>query len=139
MAMIVSLQRRLDDRSLDEIRERSFFSHSLQYLKTTSGRQIEVHDWMITSYEVEFGDEIGAGGLYVIYYSSYVLPYDPNNVSSSKVFQGTWNKTHVALKVLRTDSGITPSSGVCKSYSRRPSLVTKSLPGDLSRGGCKVF
>ena len=63
MAMMVSLQRRLDDYTLDGGKERNFYSHSLQYLSTTSGRQIEIQDWMVTSYEVDFGYEIGSGGL----------------------------------------------------------------------------
>ena len=29
---------------------------------------------------------------------------------SARVFEGIWNKTWVAVKVLRTDSGVTPSS-----------------------------
>jgi hypothetical protein len=64
MAMMVSLQRRLETGS-DADRERQFFKHALRYLTTSSGRQIEMEDWMITSYDVEFGHEIGSGGLYV--------------------------------------------------------------------------
>jgi hypothetical protein len=65
MAMMVPLQRRLQIGS-DEQREQQFFAHTLRYLTTSSGRQVEMHDWMITSYEVEFGHEIGSGGLYVV-------------------------------------------------------------------------
>jgi hypothetical protein len=64
MAMTISLQRRLE-RGLDEDREGQFFSHTLRFLTTSSGRQIEMEEWMITTYEVEFGHEIGSGGLYV--------------------------------------------------------------------------
>ena len=64
MAMMVSLQRRLDHH-VDGDQEQKFFSHALQYLTTSSGRQVEIQDWMITSYEVEFGPQIGSGGLYV--------------------------------------------------------------------------
>ena len=32
--------------------------------------------------------------------------------SSGQVFSGTWNKMEVALKVLKTDSGVTPTSMV---------------------------
>jgi hypothetical protein len=63
--MMVSIQRRLDGQSLENARERKFYSSTLQYLSTTSGRHVEVQDWMITSYEVDFGHEIGSGGLYV--------------------------------------------------------------------------
>jgi len=61
MAMMVSLQRRLDNFS-DGDRERQFLSHALRYLITASGRQVEMESWMITSYEVEFGRQIGSGG-----------------------------------------------------------------------------
>jgi hypothetical protein len=60
--MIVSLQRRLDGR-LDGDRERRFFLHVLRYLMTTSGLRVELQNWMVTSYEVEFGQKIGSGGL----------------------------------------------------------------------------
>jgi hypothetical protein len=63
MAMMVSLQRRLQAESIED-REQQFFAHTLRYLTTSSGRQVEMEDWMITSYEVEFGHEIGSGGLY---------------------------------------------------------------------------
>ncbi|KAF7982500.1 hypothetical protein HWV62_28092 [Athelia sp. TMB] len=56
-----------------------------------SGRQIQPEEWMITSYEVEFGQEIGSGGF-------------------GRVFRGTWNKTDVALKVLKSEGGVTASS-----------------------------
>jgi len=62
MAMMVSLQRRLQTGS-DQDRERQFFTHTLRFLKTSSGRQVEMEEWMITSYEVEFGREVGSGGL----------------------------------------------------------------------------
>ena len=62
MAMMVSLQRRLRI-GTDEDAERQFFAHTLQYLTTCSGRQVELEDWTVTSYEVEFGQEIGSGGL----------------------------------------------------------------------------
>ena len=65
MAMMVSLQRRLDN-LLDGEQERQFFSHALRYLITASGRQVEMENWMITSYEVEFGRRIGSGGLCVL-------------------------------------------------------------------------
>ena len=62
MAMIVSLQRRLEGRS-DGDRERQFFSHVMRYLTTSSGIRVELQSWMITYYDVEFGQKIGSGGL----------------------------------------------------------------------------
>lgn len=66
MAMMVSLQRRLDFRS-DGARELQFFSHVLQYLTASSGHRVKLQNWMVTSYEVEFGPKIASGGLYVLY------------------------------------------------------------------------
>jgi len=65
MAATVSLQRRVDHLS-DADPERQFCSRALQYLTTISGRQVEIQNWLITSYEVEFGPQIGSGGLYVL-------------------------------------------------------------------------
>ena len=62
MAMIVSLHRRLDNHS-DGNEERQFFAHVLNYLTTSTGFRVELQNWMITSYEVEFGPKIGSGGL----------------------------------------------------------------------------
>ena len=62
--MMVSLQRGLDNRSGGD-QEREFFSHILQYLTTISGDRVKLENWMITSYEVELGPQIGSGGLYV--------------------------------------------------------------------------
>jgi hypothetical protein len=61
-AMMVSLQRRLDQR-LGGDRECQFISHSLTYLHTASGSHVRVENWMITSFDVEFGPVIGVGGL----------------------------------------------------------------------------
>ena len=66
MAMIVSLQRGIDSHSGGD-REREFFSHTLQYLTTIGGDRVKLENWMITSYEVELGSQIGSGGLYVLY------------------------------------------------------------------------
>lgn len=62
MGIMVSLHRHLAQKSLDEP-ERRFFSTSLRYLSTSSGRQVQVESWMVTSYDVEFGPQIGVGGL----------------------------------------------------------------------------
>jgi hypothetical protein len=65
MANTVSLQRRLGQVS-DGDRERQFL-HALRYLATTSGHQVEMESWMITSYEVEFGPRVGSSSLCVRY------------------------------------------------------------------------
>jgi hypothetical protein len=113
MAMMVSLQRRLDNLS-DSEQERQFFSHALRYLTTASGRQVEMENWMITSYEVEFGRRIGSGGLYAIFLISIFCSFCSLvlNDHSGEVFMGTWNNTQVAIKVMKTEGGVMPSSTV---------------------------
>jgi hypothetical protein len=61
-AMMVSLQRRLDQR-LGGDRECQFISHSIEYLYAACGYHVKVENWMITSFDVEFGQLIGEGGL----------------------------------------------------------------------------
>jgi hypothetical protein len=59
--MMISLQSILKKVPGEEMEHR-FFAHSVQYLSTTSGRQMRAESWMITSLDVEFGHEIGSGG-----------------------------------------------------------------------------
>jgi hypothetical protein len=61
--MMASLQRHIDQQ-IGGDRERQFFSHSLRYLSTSSGSQVQWENWMVTSFEVDFKEEIGSGGLY---------------------------------------------------------------------------
>ncbi|KAF7362950.1 Kinase-like protein [Mycena venus] len=89
IAMIACIQRRLDGEHLNDP-ERKFYSHTLQYLTSMSGRQLKLEDWMIPSFEVDYGPEIGAGGF-------------------GTVYRGTWNRTDVAIKVLQNVAGVTPS------------------------------
>jgi hypothetical protein len=62
MGMMVCIQRRLHTGHIDQAEEK-FYSHTLQYLTSMSGQQVELADWMISSFEVDFGPEIGVGGL----------------------------------------------------------------------------
>ncbi|KAJ7446300.1 kinase-like domain-containing protein [Mycena latifolia] len=89
IAMMACIQRRLDSQQINPS-EQKFYSHTLQYLTTMSGQQVKLEDWMIASFDVEYGTEIGFGGF-------------------GKVYRGTWNQTNVAIKVLHTGAGITPS------------------------------
>ena len=110
MAIIVSLQRRLNN-LLDGPQERQFFSYVLRYLTVSSGLRVELQNWMITPYEVEFGPKIGSGRLCVSVV--LVLLWLIHIHNSGQVFLGTWDNTPVALKVLTTQGGIMPSSMVC--------------------------
>ena len=111
MAMMVSLHRRLETGS-DTNRDQQFFKHALRSLITSSGRQVEMEDWMITSYDVEFGHEIGSGGLYVFPDADARYNFSISIISSGQVFKGNWNKMNVALKVLMLEDGVIPTSSV---------------------------
>ncbi|KAJ7496391.1 hypothetical protein FB451DRAFT_1549555 [Mycena latifolia] len=89
IAMMACIQRRLDGQQINPP-EQKFYSHTLQYLTTMSGQQVKLEDWMIASFDVEYGTEIGVGGF-------------------GKVYRGTWSRTDVAIKVLHTVAGVTPS------------------------------
>jgi hypothetical protein len=60
-AMMISLQKILEERSAGD-RELEFFSRSVRYLSAVSGYPTRRESWMITSFEVEYGREIGSGG-----------------------------------------------------------------------------
>lgn len=114
-ALRVYLQRQLDNRP-NGSRERQFISHILEYLKSCTGGQVETESWVITSYEVDLGHRIGFGGLYVygdLKSNSYLRKIHP--ITSGQVYEGIWDKTHVAIKVLNSHSGHAPSSTVCES------------------------
>lgn len=63
IAMMVSIRRKIDSLGHSNDPERQFYSHTLEYLSSTSGRQVEPECWMIPSFEVDYGPEIGVGGL----------------------------------------------------------------------------
>jgi hypothetical protein len=62
LAMMASLQRQLSVSSNTD-QQQNFYSHTLRYLTSMSGRQLQLEDWMIASFDVEYGPEIGIGGL----------------------------------------------------------------------------
>jgi hypothetical protein len=130
MAMMASLQRHLDERSATD-QELHFFSHSLQYLSTYSGQHVKLEHWMVTAFEVEFGRQIGAGGLFVAALLFCRNRFSFQQSHSGQVFQGLWNKTEVALKVLKTEGGIMPSSAVSLKLCRK-NLFINSLSLRLS-------
>ncbi|KAJ7020515.1 hypothetical protein C8F04DRAFT_1050769 [Mycena alexandri] len=90
IAMMVSIQKQLNTHSVDQA-EQKFYSHTLQYLTSRSGQNVMVEEWMISSFEIEYGPEIGAGGFGTVYH-------------------GTWNRTEVAIKNLQNAAGAKPSA-----------------------------
>jgi hypothetical protein len=58
--MNISLQNIVKERSAG-VRELEFLRHSLCYLSMMS-RNLSLESWMITSFDVEVGREIGSGG-----------------------------------------------------------------------------
>ncbi|KAJ7259138.1 kinase-like domain-containing protein [Mycena haematopus] len=89
IAMMVSIQKQLNNQNVDRV-EKRFYTHTLEYLTSRSGRNVTVEDWMISFFEVDFGLEIGSGGF-------------------GAVYRGTWNRTEVAIKVLQNQAGVRPS------------------------------
>ncbi|KAF7358835.1 Kinase-like protein [Mycena sanguinolenta] len=87
LAMMVSLERRLEQCGNERDPEHKFYAHTLQYLTTTSRQKVEMEDWMISGFDVEYGPQIGMGGF-------------------GTVFKGTWNRTEVAIKLVRNPTGI---------------------------------
>ncbi|KAJ7466190.1 kinase-like domain-containing protein [Mycena galericulata] len=87
IAMMVSIERRMEGHRNLGHPEQKFYSHTLQYLTSTSGRQVKLEDWMISPFDVECGPEIGVGGF-------------------GTVFKGTWDSTEVAIKFLHNSAGV---------------------------------
>ncbi|KAJ7456037.1 kinase-like domain-containing protein [Mycena galericulata] len=94
LAMMVSIERRMDQHNQNDA-ERGFYSHTLHYLRSTSGKMINLEDWMISAFDVDYGSEIGAGGF-------------------GTVFQGTWNRTQVAIKVVHNASGVCANAALLR-------------------------
>ncbi|KAJ7108319.1 kinase-like domain-containing protein [Mycena epipterygia] len=110
LAMMVSMERKLAGHRMQDSPEHAFYGHALQYLIATSGQQVRVEDWMITPFEIEYISEVGVGGF-------------------GKVYRGTWNKTEVAIKVVRNVAGISPRAEILRreikiwSTLRHPNIV----------------
>jgi hypothetical protein len=118
MAIQALLQKQLTDRSVPS-REQQFYQQSLRHISNLSGIQVELNAWTITAFEVDMGPEIGSGGLYVIHSILFVRTSRFGCsciMDSGRVHKGTRNKTPVALKVLKTEHGITPNSKVTASF-----------------------
>jgi hypothetical protein len=77
-----------------------------------------IEDWMITSYEVEFGPEIGSGGLCVFMIKVHGVALIFYFVSG-QVFKGSWNRRDVALTILVMEDDVIPNSTVQSGFRYR--------------------
>ncbi|KAF7345299.1 Kinase-like protein [Mycena sanguinolenta] len=103
LAMMVSIERRLEENRAGNALERDFYAHTQHYLSLTSGRQVELENWMISAFDVDYGPEIGAGGF-------------------GTVFKGTWNRTEVAIKLIHNGSGIAANAEIWMTL-RHPNIL----------------
>ncbi|KAJ7636249.1 kinase-like domain-containing protein [Roridomyces roridus] len=85
---MVSLQRRMQQNRGRNGPEQRFYSHTWQYLASTSRQQVKLEDWMISPFDVDVGKERGPVGC------------------AGRVCEGTWNRTEVAIKIMRNESGV---------------------------------
>jgi hypothetical protein len=107
--MMVFFIQQMKTSSSTDAPEYKFYSQSLRRLSIVSGQTLDVEDWMVTVYEVDYKEKIGSGGLYVPVSAkifSLTLPH------SGDVYRGIWHKTEVALKIVHTGVGVTPTSQV---------------------------
>jgi WD40 repeat protein len=102
-AIMASLQHHLQQQSLDE-NERQFYSNSLRCISGKYGPLARLESWTITPYEVELGLIIGTGGF-------------------GEVYQGSWNKMPVAIRVLKSDAGIIPNLEVIRREINTWSMI----------------
>ncbi|KAJ7114414.1 hypothetical protein C8R44DRAFT_929253 [Mycena epipterygia] len=86
LAMMVSIERRIGDNR--DAAEQRFYSHTLQYLVSNSSQHVKLEDWMISLFDVDFGAGIAEGGF-------------------GTVYEGTWNRTKVAIKMIHNTAGVT--------------------------------
>ena len=65
VAVMISLQQNLQNKSISDKREEKFIRHSLHYLRSTSRQEPRIDWWTISPVDVDFGELLGSGGLSV--------------------------------------------------------------------------
>lgn len=108
---MVFLQRQNEERSDKNDLEQEFFLHTLECLAAFNGCDVIAGNWMITPYEVEFGQRIGVGGLY-IYIQDRAFTCAIISLICGEVHKGTWHNSEVSIKTFKTKSGFIPSPTV---------------------------
>ncbi|KAF7350710.1 Kinase-like protein [Mycena sanguinolenta] len=103
LAMMVSIERRMEENRGGNIPEQDFYAHAQHYLALTSGQEVKFEDWMISAFDVDYGPEIGAGGF-------------------GTVLKGTWNRTEVAIKLIHNGSGIAANVEIWMTL-RHPNIL----------------
>jgi hypothetical protein len=78
--------------------------------------RVELKNWMITSYEVEFGPKFGSGDCEFFTRRILCVAHRFYIRASGQVFLGTCNNTQVAIRVLATEGGITSSLTVYSTF-----------------------
>jgi hypothetical protein len=109
LAIMVSIERRIEENQNRNSPEQNFYAHTLHYLASTSGGHVKLEDWVISPFDVDYGPEIGAGGLLV----TRIFPGAiSDRFRSGTVYKGTWKRTEVAIKLIHHGSGITANVDV---------------------------
>jgi hypothetical protein len=60
--MIITIHRHLTQNSNQDV-ETQFLRDTVKFMETASGRIIPVKKWTITSFDVEFEEDLSSGGL----------------------------------------------------------------------------
>lgn len=65
MSIMIFLRKGLDKKLISNKHEVHFIEHCYHYLASTCHEKNQIYSWTVTSFEVEFGELIGSGGLSV--------------------------------------------------------------------------
>jgi hypothetical protein len=98
--------------------EKKFAQNSLEEINAHGRRTISATTWTITALEIDFGEELDSGGLYVFEFAPICTR---SSLRSGVVRRAIWHRSPVAVKSFRMD-------GVKASVSDRE--VNTSKPKD---------
>ncbi|KAJ7271718.1 hypothetical protein C8J57DRAFT_1601299 [Mycena rebaudengoi] len=104
LAIMVSIERRMEENKNRNSPEQNFYAHTLQYLASTTGQHGKLEDCVISPFDVDYGPKIGAGGLLV---TRICVGAISDRFHSGTVYKGSWKHIEVAIKLVHDESGIT--------------------------------